>query len=83
MTYNVELVELTKASFKSRDPPSERSSDLIGPTQPAIADKQEEQVRDDLPKNVFFQTLPEKKKWEVVEPYLCDILLNVMNSELF
>ena len=59
MTYNVELVELTKASFKSRDPASERSSDLIGPTQPAIADKQEEQVRDDLPKNVFFQAMPE------------------------
>ena len=53
MTYNVELVELTKASFKSRDPPAERSSDLIGPTQPAIADKQEEQVRDDLPKKCF------------------------------
>ena len=53
MTYNVELVELTKASFKSRDPAAERSSDLIGPTQPAIADKQEEQVRDDLPKNVW------------------------------
>ena len=59
MTCNVELVELTKASFKSRDPAAERSSDLIGPTQPAIADKQEEQVRDDLPKNVFFQASPE------------------------
>ena len=53
MTYNVELVELTKASFKSQDLAAERSSDLIGRTQPAIADKQEEQVRDDLPKKCF------------------------------